>query len=61
MTGSVPGMPMQIGQVAELGGRPNLVLHPQKSFVLRQELNVDFQADDGAVGHEVVVYSSSDP
>ena len=33
MTGSVPGMPMQTGQVAELGGKPNLVLHPQKSFV----------------------------
>jgi hypothetical protein len=34
MTGSTPGMPMQMGQVAELGGKPNFVLQPQKSFVL---------------------------
>src|SRR5260370_39435284 len=33
MTGSVPGMPQQTGQVAELGGSPNCVLHPQNSFV----------------------------
>jgi hypothetical protein len=33
MTGSTPGMPMHTGQVAELGGRPNCVLHPQNNFV----------------------------
>src|SRR5436309_7236282 len=32
MTGSTPGMPKQTGQTCELGGAPNLVLHPQKSF-----------------------------
>ena len=49
MTGSTPGMPMQTGQVAELGGRPNCVLQPQNSLVLRQQLDVDFQADDDAI------------
>ncbi len=33
MTGNTPGMPMQTGQVAEFGGRPNFVLQPQNSFV----------------------------
>ena len=33
MTGNTPGMPMQIGHVAELGGRPNWVEHPQNSLV----------------------------
>ncbi len=26
-------MPMQMGQVAEFGGSPNCVLHPQNNFV----------------------------
>jgi hypothetical protein len=33
MTGNTPGMPMQMGQVAELGGNPNCVLQPQNNFV----------------------------
>ena len=33
MTGRVPGRPMQTGQVAELGGRPNCVEQPQNSLV----------------------------
>ncbi len=33
MTGKTPGMPIHTGQVAELGGKPNLVLQPQKSLV----------------------------
>jgi len=33
ITGSTPGMPMQTGQVAVLGGRPNFVLHPQNSLL----------------------------
>ena len=32
MTGRTPGIPKQTGQTCELGGAPNLVLHPQKSF-----------------------------
>jgi hypothetical protein len=32
MTGRTPGIPMQIGQVELLDGRPNSVLQPQKSF-----------------------------
>ena len=34
MTGRTPGIPRQIGQTWELGGAPNFVLHPQKSFDL---------------------------
>ena len=33
-TGSVPGMPVQTGQVCVLGAPPNLVVQPQKIFVL---------------------------
>jgi hypothetical protein len=33
ITGKTPGMPMQIGQVAEFGGNPKRVLQPQKSLV----------------------------
>ena len=51
MTGSVPGMPMHTGHVAELGGKPNLRAAAAKELGLRQKLHVDFQADDGAVGH----------
>src|SRR5215210_7795747 len=32
MTGNTPGMPRQTGHTCELGGAPNRVLHPQKSF-----------------------------
>ena len=34
MTGNTPGIPKQTGHTCELGDDPNLVLHPQKSFVL---------------------------
>src|SRR5208282_600987 len=33
MTGRTPGIPVQTGHVAELGGRPNCVLQPQNSLV----------------------------
>jgi hypothetical protein len=33
ITGSTPGMPMQIGHVAEFGASPNSVLQPQNNFV----------------------------
>ena len=33
ITGSVPGMPMQTGQVCVFGGAPNRVLHPQNSLL----------------------------
>ena len=32
-TGSVPGMPVQTGQVCVLGAPPNFVVQPQKIFV----------------------------
>ena len=34
ITGKTPGIPMQTGQVEELGASPNLVLQPQNSLVL---------------------------
>jgi hypothetical protein len=33
ITGSDPGRPRQVGQTCVLGGAPNFVEHPQKSFV----------------------------
>jgi len=33
ITGSDPGKPRQTGHVAEFGGKPNCVEHPQNSFV----------------------------
>src|SRR5262249_31786795 len=33
ITGNTPGMPMHTGQVAEFGGSPNWVLHPQNNLV----------------------------
>jgi len=32
ITGKLPGIPMQTGQVCVLGGAPNFVLQRQKSF-----------------------------
>src|SRR4029077_15382002 len=34
ITGSEPGRPRHTGHVAEFGGRPNLLRHPQNSLVL---------------------------
>jgi hypothetical protein len=33
ITGSVPGMPVQMGHVCVFGGAPNLVLHAQNNLV----------------------------
>jgi len=48
-TGRVPGKPRHTGQTLVLGGSPKRVEQPQKIFVLVEELDVDFQADDGLV------------